>query len=740
MSKELQTLPAPYEQLPTVSATASGPQAGEHESGAMPLSHYLWIIRRQSWKILMFVAGCMVATYIVSARLQPIYEGTATINITGQSETGVIGDEAKSSPSSSQESDQYLATQVKLIQSDAVLRPVARQFGLLDKENQLGGLTPAQAKLKEASPTVLKRLKVIRPPNTFLIRIAYRSPDRNLAADAANAIARSYLSHIYRIQIDSSTSAANFMEKHLDELKAKMERSGQALAQFERELNVVNPEQKTSIISARLLQLNTEYTNAQADRVKKEAIYNATKSGDLAAAQISGQGGDLDRLQDKINDAQERFAAIKASKGLNHPEYIRARSELDELLTQYQRVRSEINRRIEVDYQQALNREQILQKAVSETKAEFDQINSRSFDYQRLKDEADADKKLYEELVTKIREAGINAGFESRNIAIADEARPSSFPVFPNTMLNLLVAALLAAFLGITTVILMDTLDITVRDPELVSRLFQTDLIGTIPLVRDAKSLLPSASDTVASSEAIASTTGASALKERALSGYEEAIRMVRNSILLADFDRHLRSILFTSATPGEGKTTTALHFALSHAAQGKKTLLIDADLRRPTLHRKLGISRTTGLSNVLTGECTWREALAEIAQNPNLDFLPSGPPSRRAADLVGPGVADVLEEASREYDLIIIDAPPLLGFAELMQLAITADGVVVVALAGETDRKAIASVVQILRQLRANVLGLVLNRASKENTGGYYYYQYSSYGYSKYYTESANG
>ncbi|MFZ0591459.1 MAG: CpsD/CapB family tyrosine-protein kinase, partial [Bryobacteraceae bacterium] len=174
-----------------------------------------------------------------------------------------------------------------------------------------------------------------------------------------------------------------------------------------------------------------------------------------------------------------------------------------------------------------------------------------------------------------------------------------------------------------------------------------------------------------------------------------------------------------------------------SHAAQGKKTLLIDADLRRPTLHRKLGLSRTTGLSNVLTGDCTWREALAEIAQNPNLDFLPSGPPSRRAADLVGPGVADVLEEASREYDLIIIDAPPLLGFAELMQLAITADGVVVVALAGETDRKAIAAVVQTLRQLRANILGLVLNRASKDNTGGYYYYQYS-YGYSKYYTESA--
>jgi succinoglycan biosynthesis transport protein ExoP len=735
MPNELEQFPVVYEQPYSPAAPApSSFQPVEPESGAVPLSHYLWVIQRQTWKILAFVVICLMATYIISARLKPIYEGVATINIDRQSPSAVVGDDAKGGSGGSQDSDQYLATQIKIIQSDAVLRPVARRFRLLESEGQISGVPSPRAQIKEAAPTSLGRLKVIRPPNTFLILVTYRSPDPALAADVANAIARSYLAHIYRLQVESSSSAANFMEKQLDELKAKMERSGQALAQFERELNVINPEQKTSIISARLLQLNTEYTNAQADRVKKEAVFNALKSGALAAEQISGQGADLVRLQERINEAQERFAEVKASKGPNHPDFRRAQSQLVELMAQYQAARTDIGHRIELDYQEALNREQILQKTVAETKTEFDQLNYRSFDYQRLKEDADADKKLYQELITKIREAGINAGFENRDIAISDEARPPASPVFPNLRLNLLVAALLSALLAVSAVILIDSLDTTVRDPEQVHRLFNAELLGTIPLVKDPKALL-SASEESSDSAILPISQNGSGVQERALSGYEEAVRMLRNSILIGDFDRHLRSILFTSAMPGEGKSTTALHLAMAHAAQGKKTLLIDADLRRPSLHRKLNVKADSGLSTVLTGEQPWREVVVSIIQSPNLDFIPSGPPSRRTADLVGSGVADLLEEVARVYDLVIIDAPPLLGFAEPMQLAIAADSVVVVAVAGETNRKAIAAVFQTLRQLRANVLGVILNRASKNTAGGYYYYQYG-YNYQKYYSQ----
>ena len=207
--------------------------------------------------------------------------------------TGVLGQEAMQSATN--DADQFLATQVKLIQSDSVLRPVAQRYKLLEAEgaDAQGTVKPADA---EDAPVVLKKLKVSRPPNTYLLLISYRSPDPRLAADVANAIAQSYLEHTYNIRYRSSASLSAFMEKQLEELKAKMERSSAALAQFERELNVINPEEKTSILSARLLQLNTEYTNAQADRVRKEAAYKSVRGGTLEAVQVSTQGESLGKI------------------------------------------------------------------------------------------------------------------------------------------------------------------------------------------------------------------------------------------------------------------------------------------------------------------------------------------------------------------------------------------------------------------------------------------------------------
>jgi succinoglycan biosynthesis transport protein ExoP len=704
----------------------------EPETPSVPLSHYVWVLRRHLWKMIAFVATCILITAVISSRLQPIYESTATVDVDRQAPSEVVGQDSTRSSTAPNDADQFLATQIKLIQSDGVLRPVAEQFHLLEQEGQLKGKSEAAAQQTRQAPIVLKRLKVTRPPNTYLLLINYRSPDPALAANAANAIATSYLNHTYNIRIRSSASLSSFMEKQLDELRAKMEKSSLALAVYEKDLNVVNPEEKTNILSARLLQLNTEYTAAQAERVHKEAIWNGMKSGSLEAAQVSTQGEDLVKLNDTLNQARQRFALVKSTYGATHPEYRKAASELAEVERQFDSARSNISARIEVEYHNAQNREQMLQKAVAETKAEWDQVNAHSFEYQQLKREADADKTLYDELIKKIRESDINAGFQNNNIRIADLARAPLKAVFPNIKLNLLLAFLFSTLLAIGAALLQDTLDTTLRDPKEASRFLGTDVIGTMPIDNTAAQLPRSVTNV--STDA----TLAKAAKDEKRKGYypsssnfEEAVRTLRNTILLSDFEGRLNSIMITSAAPSEGKSTISAHLAIANADRGKKTLIVDADLRRPSLHSKFGITQREGLSNVLTGEMPWQDSVMPIEGSPNLSFLPAGLGSHRAADLIGPGLSTLLDEFVKEYDLVILDSPPLLGFAECLQMANAADGVLIISRAGETRRKAVAEVISVLNRLRANIIGVVLNQVSQNTSSdSYSYYGYYHYGH----------
>jgi len=736
----------------------------EPQAAHVPLAHYLWILRRHAWKIAGGVLATTLATLIVSLRLTPIYESTATIDIDRRMPTGVLGQEA--SEIVNNDADQFLATQVKLIQSDSVLRPVVDKFHLREVEKDaLEEAVDTSATSLEA-PVILKHLQVTRPPNTYILQISYRSPNRQLAADVANEIAVSYLAHTYRIRYKATAGLSEFMERQLEELKAQMEKSSEALAKYERDLSVINPEEKTNILSARLLELNTEYTKAQAKRVAKEAAYNAVKSGSLESAEASSQGEALKKLTEGLNQEQQKFAEMKKHLGVNHPEFQKQQALIDEIQQQIEATRASIAQRVESEYHEAANGEAMLEEKVKETKTDWDDLNSRSFNYQSLKREADSDKQLYEELVRKIKEAGINAGFQNSSIRIADEARPGLKPVFPRTWLNVLLAFLAAAFIGVGAAVLNDVLDNTIRDPDQVMRLMKTDVIGSLPAVKDwrrrlspiqsinalkeasAQSAANGAASEIASGNGHGNGHGGANRKSRgrsrqlpalpaasatdqALSNYEEAIRTLRNSILLTDFDRRLRSVLLTSASPSEGKSTVAAHLAATHASQHKRTLLIDGDLRRPSVHRLYQVPNSVGLSNVLLQQISWRDAVIRIDDPQGLDVLPAGPSTRRASDLVGMGLAQLIEEASREYDLVVLDAPPLLGFAEPLQMATTVDGVIVVARAGDTSRKALSTVITTLARLRANLVGVVLNEVHREVSAGYYYY----YGhYSKYY------
>jgi succinoglycan biosynthesis transport protein ExoP len=702
----------------------AAPESGDSQEPLVPLSHYLWMLRRHKWSLLAFIAVAVTATTIVSSRMTPIYQATATLDVDRLVPTGVIGQEANNSRIGNNDTDQFLTTQVELIKSDSVLRPVARHFKMGLAET---GKPDAASVRAEAAPIGLGGLTVTRPPKTYLLKIQYRSPDPQFAADVANAIAESYQKHTFEIRYQAASVLTTFMDRQLEELKAKMESSSGNLSQFEKEFDVISPEAKANILSARLLQLNTEYTTSQADRIRKESAANSVKDGSFEALEVSTQSDQLRAISQRVADATEKFGAVKNQFGSNHPAYKQAAKQLAQLEAEFEAAKADVAKRVTEEYRGAKNREQMLQQEVAQTKDEFDRINARSFEYAALKRDADADKALYEELTKKIKEAGINASFQNSSIRVADPARPALKPYFPNIRLNALLALLASTLLGIAAVFVSEGMDHTLRDPDQIQRSLQTEVLGSLPVVKAWRGHLPSTVPGAAHRPFFGSSKGAA-------NAYEEAVRTLRDSILLPNASSRPRNLLITSATPREGKTTTAVHLAVVHSQQKRKTLLIDADLRRPGVYHHVGLKNDAGLSNVVNGEGAWRDLLQTPEGLPWLSVLPAGPPSRRAADGLGETLRTLLSEAVNEYDLIICDAPPLLGFAESLQIAALVDGVVVVALAGQTEKAAVASVFTNLKRLKANVIGLALNEVRADMSERYYYYGYYGKYYSRYY------
>jgi capsular exopolysaccharide synthesis family protein len=297
-----------------------------------------------------------------------------------------------------------------------------------------------------------------------------------------------------------------------------------------------------------------------------------------------------------------------------------------------------------------------------------------------------------------------------------------------------MLAFLFSTLMAVGAAVLSDSLDNTVRDPEQIQKGLKTEVLGSLPVVKNWRGrLLPVYASASPNGDGTTALVKSSRRNDQT-AAFEEAVRTLRDSILLSDLGNRPRSLLLTSATPREGKTTCAVHLAIAHSLQKRKTLLIDADLRRPGVHGRIGLTNERGMSNIINGEAQWRDVLQKSPGYPDLDILSAGPASRRAADRLGSTLQTLLIEAEKEYDLVIVDAPPLLGFAEPLQMAAVVDGVVVVTLAGQTNRNAVGSVLSSLKRLKANVIGVALNEVREDMSDRYYYYGYYGKYYSKYY------
>jgi polysaccharide biosynthesis transport protein len=671
-----------------------------------PLAFYAQILRQHWWRILLCSTALTALVVLACAFAPPISVGSSMIAIDRQAAPETIGADRLLSTGD----DQFMATQQSLLLADTILRPVAERYDLLTRERQLRRFwfwtfpVARQEQIRNA-PIVLRHLKIERNPNTYLLVITYRDRDPQVSANVANAVADSYLREIFETRIKEAGRLTSSMERQLIDLKQKMESTHTALMAYQRDLGTADPEQKTSVLVARLQALNAENSAAQADRIAKEAIFREAKDGSLPEVEVSSQSTDLSRDVQNLQVAKANLATVGATYGDQHPEYRKAAAQAEEARTALDESRQNVSSRIAVDYRQTQARERMLTAAVAETKQQVDDLTAQSFDYFELKHEADTAEHVYEDLFAKIKQSGINSELQNNIIRLADSARPAARPIFPNWPVIVAFSMGLFSLSCATWVISAELTDVSAKEGEAVQEALGVPVVCALPRVADMELRLALGTNGM--------RLGGTRWHNLQNGFFDEGIRHLRGYLTLSVQANAPKSVLITSALPGEGKSSLALALAMVSAEQGKRTLLIDGDLRQPAIERLVRLDPDAGLAEVIAQKTRWRDAMRPVTSRSNLFVLGSGLPVPLALALIGPQMRTILAEATKEFDLVVVDSPPLLGCAETLELAAAAEVTVLAVRSGHTTMKSLGATVETLRRVNVLIAGIVLNESA---------------------------
>jgi capsular exopolysaccharide synthesis family protein len=477
--------------------------------------------------------------------------------------------------------------------------------------------------------------------------------------------------------------------------------------------------------------------------MQKEAVYRQTQSSDpvaVAAAIVFDTAGGtgagsvlLDKLREQQVNLRIQVAELSTQLGPNHPTVLKLDSQLKEIDHQLQTETDKAVDHLKGRYLAALQRENMLRDAFEKQKQEANKLNESAIEYSILKRDLDSNRTLYEGLLEKLKEAGVTAGLRSNNFRIIDAARVPTAPSEPNIPRNLSFALVLGVISGLGLAFLIENMDNTVRTPEQATALSALPSLGMIPLGSKSGNQGPAGKRlALTSSKEVVETV----TQVRPQSQMAESYRALRTSLLLSNLGAPPKVIMVTSARPQEGKTTTSINTAIVLAQKGVRVLLIDADLRRPSIHKTLGMGPRSGLSNVLTGSATLEQTITISPVLPNLFIMPAGtPPPNPAELLASSNMRDLIAELRGMYDHIVIDTPPTLSVTDAVVLSPRADATILVIRSGQTTKQALRRARDILMQVNAHVAGVLLNAVDLTSPDYYYYYEYQGK-YGQYYHE----
>src|SRR5271165_5591726 len=726
------------------------PDLPPHESA---IGDSIRVLQKRKWVVVACLVSIFSVVAIASLKMTPVYEAGGTIEINKPDAS--LNFQNSASFSLDYFDPTELETDIKILQSNLLALQVIQELHL-DRGSEFASQSPPndlapdplQTDPAQAAAMVGSfkgSLRVALVPNTRIIEVHYRSPDPQKAANVVNTLMQTYVENNFKARFDSTMQASDWLQRQLVDLQMKVEASQEKLVRYQKEHEILGIDEKQNITMAKLDELNKELTSAESERMDKEALYRMVESGDPDAIASSAGGLEesgagtqsasqlLENLRSKQADLKIQAADLSTQFGPSYPKLTQLNNQLKEIDSQIQAEMKKVASKVRGQYTTALQRESMLRDALEKQKQEANKLNESAIEYNIIKRDSETYRTLYEGLLQKLKEAGVSAGLKSNNFRIVDRAAQPAAPIEPNVPRNLLFALVLGLASGVGLAFLIEGVDSTVRTTEQAQMISGLASLGMIPLGSKSAREGPNPKRLViaSSKEAVELVT-----QVRPQSQMAESYRALRTSLLLSNLGAPPKVIMVTSALPQEGKTTTSINCAVVLAQKGVRVLLIDADLRRPSIHKTLGMGPHSGLSNVLTGSTKLEQAITRTAILPNLFVLPAGtPPPNPAELLASTNMRDVLAQLSEQYDHIVIDTPPSLSVTDAVVLSPRADAIVLVIRSGQTTKQALRRARDILMQVNAKVSGVLLNAVDLSSPDYYYYYEYQGK-YARYYQD----
>jgi polysaccharide biosynthesis transport protein len=704
------------------------------------LYDYLLILRKHQWLILSFMLSVVTIVSIATFRMQPVYVATARIEIDKEN-ANILPFQGGDTYDYMMDTDNYIETQAKILTSETLALQTIRNNGLALRPEFAGSGSISEAvasgnlanqKRPPELAEFLGNLGVKRVPNSRLMDVSFESTDPKLAARTVNAHIATYIEQNYRSKYEATSQASDWLADQLRDFKIKVQKSEDARIAYERQNQIWTLDDKQNMTTQRLSDINKQFTDAQAERMRKESLYEFAKAGNLDAVPQLDSNSALTELLKKRGDASADYADALQQYGPNFPKVLRLKAQLKDIDDNIEKEKQKILDVLESDYREARQRETLLADALNEAKAETNQMAEKMVEYNILKREAEANKALYEGLMTKMKETAISGALRSSNIRTVDPAMVPTTPARPAKGKNIILSFLVGLVGGIGLALLREYLDNTVKTPDDIETLARLPSLAVVPQFAGAngnkrRGMLPDFSENGHDKriELVAQHLPKSQMSE--------AFRALRTSILLSQAEHPPQVILVTSALPREGKTTAAANLAVTLAQLGDSTVLVDADLRKPGIGRllNLGAGKYAGLSSYLAGVSSLDLVSVPHPAIPNLVAIPTGPLPPNPADLLSSHkLADAIAELRTKYKFIVIDSPPIMAATDAVILSVQADGVLLVVRSGETPKVAFTRTRDLLTSVKSRILGVVLNAVDSSAPDYYYSYRYYPYSY----------